>query len=77
MNASKWEKAILGAFSVIVKTDGSFAALVRTPDTSSFEWDGLGELQICRLIMDNNTRQSNPDTQKYLSWGSAQYEIPF
>ena len=34
------EKALVGAFSVIVKTDGSFAAVQKRLDTSKWTRDG-------------------------------------
>ena len=36
------EKALVGAFSVIVKTDGSFAALIQTQLLTLSSGDGLG-----------------------------------
>ena len=36
-SACNYEKALVGGFSVILKTDGSFAALVWTPDSCSGE----------------------------------------
>ena len=43
------KKALVGAFSVIVKTDGAFVALIRTPRARDTNTDAVSEEIKCSL----------------------------